>query len=537
MSSDSILIYDTTLRDGTQGEGVSFPVSAKIRIAERLDQFGVDYIEGGWPGSNPRDVAFFEEAKQRTWIHSKIVAFGSTCRAGVRASEDAQIALLIDAETPTVTIFGKTWLLHIEEILRTTAEENLRMIEDSVECLVSQGREVIYDAEHFFDGYKSNREYALKTLEAAVNGGASTLTLCDTNGGMMLKELQDIVSRVVQRFPKVRVGMHCHNDCGMGVALSLAGVEVGARMVQGTMNGFGERNGNANLTSIIPNLSEKMGLSLSSSANMPKLRDLSVFIDETANLRPDPRAAFVGSGAFAHKGGVHADAVGKVKSSYEHMEPERVGNSTRFLVSDMSGRSSLLLKAKELGIELDKSDVLKDFLEELKDREYRGYEYEAADASFKLLIHRFLKNRQPSFQLIQFRSTVGRQIALDRTVSEATVRVSIQGKEYHTVAEAHGPVSALDQALRKALAESFPFIDQVSLTDFKVRLLDDALGTDAITRVLIESTDDEETWGTVGASDNIIDASWQALRDSMEYKILLEEERSERTIAERRRTP
>lgn len=526
MNSNSILIYDTTLRDGTQGEGVSFPVSAKIRIAERLDQFGMDYIEGGWPGSNPRDVAFFEEAKKRTWKHAKIVAFGSTCRANTPAEEDAQLALLVNAETPAVTIFGKTWLLHIEEILRTSAEENLRMIQDSVGYLVSQGREVIYDAEHFFDGYKDNPEYALKTLESAVAGGASTLTLCDTNGGMMLKELQSIVSLVVEKFPSVRVGMHCHNDCGMGVALSLAGVEVGASLVQGTMNGFGERNGNANLTSIIPNLSEKMGLSLTSSENMKKLRDLSVFIDETANLRPDPRAAFVGSGAFAHKGGVHADAVGKVKSSYEHMEPERVGNHTRILVSDMAGRSSLMLKAKELGVELDKSDALKDFLEELKDREYRGYEYEAADASFKLLIHRFLKRRPPSFQLIQFRSTVGRQIALDRTVSEASVKLSVRGEEYHTVAEAHGPVSALDQALRKALTESFPFIEQVSLTDFRVRILDNALGTDAITRVLVESTDGAETWGTVGASDNIIDASWQALRDSMEYKILLEEERA-----------
>lgn len=524
MSQPVIQIYDTTLRDGTQGEGISFPVSAKIRVAERLDQFGVDYIEGGWPGSNPRDVAFFDEAKKKTWKHAKIVAFGSTCRAQAKAEEDPQLALLIEAETPAVTIFGKTWLLHITEILRTTAEENLRMIEDSVRFLVSKGREVIYDAEHFFDGYKDNAEYALKTLEAAVSGGASVLTLCDTNGGMMLAQLQEIVSRVVKRFPDVKVGMHCHNDCGLGVALSLAGVEAGALLVQGTLNGFGERNGNANLTSIIPNLSEKMGKSLTCSQNMASLRDLSIFVDETANVRSDPRAAFVGSGAFAHKGGVHADAVGKVKSSYEHMEPEVVGNRTRVLVSDMSGRASLMLKAREMGLELDKSGALKEFLSELKDLEYRGYEYEAADASFKLLIHRFLHKRPYAFDLIQFRSSVGRQVALDRTVSEASVKLSVQGKEYHTVAEAHGPVSALDHALRKALIDSFPFIEEVSLTDFKVRILDNALGTDAITRVLIESSDGKATWGTVGASDNIIDASWQALRDSMEYKILLEEE-------------
>ena len=524
MSQPKIQIYDTTLRDGTQGEGVSFPVSAKIRIAERLDAFGVDYIEGGWPGSNPRDVAFFEEAKKVDWKHAKLVAFGSTCRANVQASEDAQLALLINASSPVVTIFGKTWLLHIEEILRTTGDENLRMIEDSVRFLCERGREVIYDAEHFFDGYKDNAEYALKTLAAAARGGASTLTLCDTNGGMMIPELEQIVAIVAKEFPEVQVGMHCHNDCGLGVALSLAGVGAGARLVQGTMNGFGERNGNANLTSIIPNLSEKLGYSLSCSEQMAGLRDLSVFVDETANLRPDPRAAFVGSGAFAHKGGVHADAVGKVKSSYEHMEPERVGNHTRFLVSDMAGRSSLMLKARELGIELDKSAALKDLLEELKTREHRGYEYEAADASFKLLIHKFLKNRPEAFELIQFRTSVGRQIALDRVVAEATVKLSVKGEEYHTVAEAHGPVSALDHAVRKALIESYPFIEEVSLRDFKVRILDSDDGTDAITRVLIESTDGVSTWGTVGASDNIIDASWQALRDSMEYKILLEEE-------------
>ena len=525
MNSPDVWIYDTTLRDGTQGEGVSFTVAAKLRVAEKLDQFGIDYIEGGWPGSNPRDMAFFEQAKQLQLKHAKITAFGSTRRADKRAEDDAQLKILLEAETPAVTIFGKTWLLHITEILRTTGDENLKMIEESVAFLVKNGRQVIYAAEHFFDGYKDDDVYALSTLEAAVRGGASCITLCDTNGGMMLSELEKIVARVVKQFPNTRVGMHCHNDCGLGVALSIDGVRQGAVLVQGTMNGIGERNGNANLTTIIPNLSEKMGRTLNCSQQMASLRDLSIFIDELANVRSDPRAPFVGTAAFAHKGGVHADAVGKVKHSYEHMQPERVGNHTRVLVSDMAGRASLMLKAKELGIELEKSSELQKFLADLKDLEFRGYEYEAADASFKLLIHRYLKGRKDAFELVQYRSSVGRQIALSRTISEATVKIRVGEDDYHTVSEAHGPVSALDHALRKALIPAFPILKTVTLTDFKVRILDNALGTDAVTRVLIESTDGHETWGTVGASDNIIDASWQALKDSMEYKLLLEEEK------------
>jgi 2-isopropylmalate synthase len=518
----SIKIYDTTLRDGTQGEGVCFTVAGKIRVAEKLDLFGVDYIEGGWPGSNPRDMAFFDEAKKMKLRHAKIAAFGSTRRASLTAEADPQLQLLLAAETPVVTIFGKTWLLHVTEILRTTADENLKMIEDSVRFLTQHGREVIYDAEHFFDGYCDNPDYALQTLAAAQRGGASNLTLCDTNGGMLVGQLSDIVTRVVAHFPQTQVGVHCHNDSGLGVALALAAVESGAALVQGTMNGVGERNGNSNLTSVIPNLALKMGQTLSCSENIQALRELSLFVDEMANRKSDISAPFVGASAFAHKGGVHADAAAKVKHSYEHIAPERVGNRTRVLVSDMSGRSSVMIKAKEIGVEIDaRSPQLKDFLAELKELEFRGYGYEAADASFKLLLNRFFKAKKSDFELLGYRVMISHQADRQRTVSEATVQVKIGDEVHHTVAEANGPVGALDDALRKAIAPVFPAILEVELIDFKVRILESQQGADAIIRVQIESTDGNEVWGTVGASDNIIEATWEALVDSMEYKIQL----------------
>ena len=519
----ALQIYDTTLRDGTQGEGVSFTVAAKIRVAEKLDQFGIDVIEGGWPGSNPRDMAFFEEAKKIEFKHAKLAAFGSTRRANLRAEADPQLQLLLDAETPVVTIFGKTWLLHVTEILRTTAEENLQMIEDSVRFLTEHGRAVIYDAEHFFDGYHDNPEYALQTLQAAQRGGAVNLTLCDTNGGQLVSQLQGIVRTVCEHFQNTPVGVHCHNDSGLGVALSLAGIESGASLIQGTMNGFGERNGNANLSSIIPNLLLKMGATLHCAPNLSKLRELSLFVDEMANRASEANQPFVGSSSFAHKGGVHADAAAKVKHSYEHIAPELVGNRTRVLVSDMSGRSSVMMKAKEIGVELDaRSPQLKAFLQELKELEFKGYAYEAADASFKLLLRRFLKGKQPDFELIGYRVMVSHQTALHRMISEATVQVKIGDEIHHTVAEASGPVDALDHALRKAIAPVFPQIMAVELIDYKVRILETEHGTDAITRVLIESTDGQDCWGTVGASDNIIEATWRALVDSVEYKILLD---------------
>jgi 2-isopropylmalate synthase len=522
----AIKIYDTTLRDGTQGEGVSFTVAGKLRIAEKLDQFGVDYIEGGWPGSNPRDMAFFKEAQKLELKHAKIAAFGSTRRASLKAKDDPQLKLLLDANTSIVTIFGKTWLLHVTEILRTTAEENLDMIEDSVRFLTENGREVIYDAEHFFDGYIDNPEYALKTLEAAERGGAINLTLCDTNGGKLVNEIRDIVADVVSKFSSTTIGVHCHNDSGLGVAVSLAGIESGACLVQGTINGIGERIGNANLTSIIPNLSIKMGKDLNCGVNLSKLRSLSHFVDEMANRSSDNAAPFVGNSAFAHKGGVHADAAVKVKHSYEHIKPELVGNSTRVLVSDMSGRGSVMMKAREIGLDIDaRAPEVKDFIEELKELEFRGYGYEAADASFKLLLNRFINKKKQDFELIGYRVSVGHQSALERTVSEATVQVKIGDEIQHTVAEANGPVGALDDALRKAISPLFPEILEVELIDFKVRILESQLGADAIIRVQIESTDGREVWGTVGASDNIIEATWKALLDSVEYKILLESEK------------
>jgi 2-isopropylmalate synthase len=520
MSTDStIKIYDTTLRDGTQGEGVSFSVNSKLRIVQMLDQFGVDYIEGGWPGSNPRDMAFFEEVQKLELEHAKVSAFGSTRRATVTAEEDPQLAMLIEANTPVVTIFGKTWLLHVTEILKTIPETNLAMIRESVAFLKSKGKEVIYDAEHFFDGYVTDPEYALNTLTAAIEGGAETITLCDTNGGKMVEEVKSITAEVVKRFPGVRVGMHCHNDCGLGVAVSLAGIESGATHVQGTINGYGERNGNANLTAIIPNLALKLKREFNAAPNLKKLRDLSLFVDDMANLRADIRAPYVGAASFAHKGGVHANAVEKVRHSYEHIDPSLVGNKTRVLVSDMSGRSSVMMKARELGLDLEESSPeLKSFLKELKELEFRGYEFEAADASFKLLIDRFLKGRKPLFELIDYRVIVENRGSLG-LLSEATVKIRVNGTVQHTVAESHGPVGALDLALRRALEGEYPAIKDMNLVDYKVRILEGADGAQSKIRVQVESTDGSQVWGTVGASDNVIEASWAALKDSVEYKI------------------
>ncbi len=529
MEASKISIYDTTLRDGSQGEGISFSVNGKIRVAEKLDQFGVDYIEAGWPGSNPRDLAFFEQARELKLRHAKIAAFGSTRRAQVSVEEDAQLRLLLDAATPVVTIFGKTWLLHVEKVIRTTGAENLSMIEDSVRFLCAQDREVIYDAEHFFDGFKDNPDYAIDTLKAAARGGAECLVLCDTNGGTQVHEFDEIVSIVRARLPEARIGMHCHNDCGLGVAASLAGVRAGAVHVQGTINGYGERNGNANLTSIIPNLALKLGLGMNCLPNLKKLRDLSLYIDDMANQRPDIRAPFVGASAFAHKGGVHADASSKVARSYEHIDPAEVGNRSRVLVSDMSGRSSIMMKAREMGVDLEsRSPELKTLLEELKDLEFRGYEYESADASFKLLLDKFLHGRKDRITLKSYRTMVSEEIHSDRELySEATVKIAVDDVQSHTVADARGPVGALDHALRKALEPTFPFVAEMRLVDFKVRIVDSNEGTDAKIRVQVESTDGSRSWGTVGASENIIEACWEALKDAYEFKILLEEKGGE----------
>ncbi len=516
--SSALKIYDTTLRDGTQGEGISFSVADKLRIAERLDQFGVDYIEGGFPGSNPRDITFFAEAKHLRLKHARLAAFGSTRRAGTKADEDAQLRTLLDSGMPVTTIVGKTWTLHVTEILRTTLEENLAMIEDSSRYLVAQGREVIYDAEHFFDGYKSDADYALRTLAAALKGGASNLTLCDTNGGTLVDEFKEIVARTVKEFGAEKIGVHCHNDSGLGVALTLAGISAGATLVQGTANGYGERVGNANLMTVLPNLFLKMGCTAHCAPNIGQLRDLSLFFDELANLRPDPKAPFVGHSAFAHKGGLHANAAQKVARSYEHIDPALVGNRTRVLVSDMAGRSSLALKAKEFGLELDeKRPEMKTLIEQLKEREFRGYEYEAADASFKLLVAAALGERKTFFEVESYRVIIERHGA--ELWAEATVKIKIGGESVHTVAECSGPIGALDKALRLALEKTYPQLRDLVLRDYKVRILESGAGTNSRTRVLIESGDGRAVWGTVGVSDNIVDASWEALRDAVEFKL------------------
>jgi 2-isopropylmalate synthase len=515
---NTVKIYDTTLRDGTQGEGISFSVADKVRIAQRLDAFGVDYIEGGFPGSNPRDIAFFAEAKNLRLRHARLAAFGATRRAGVKAAEDPQLRQLLESGMPVLTIVGKTWLMHVEEILRTTPEENLAMIEDSVRFLVSEGREVIYDAEHFFDGYLDNPDYALRTLEAAERGGASNLTLCETNGGRLVPEVARIVAAAVGRFGGDKVGVHCHNDSGLGVAVSLAGIEAGASLVQGTMNGYGERVGNANLVSILPNLLLKMDRPAHCAPNLAQLRDLSLFFDELANLRPDAKAPFVGRSAFAHKGGLHANAAQKVARSYEHIDPALVGNRTRVLVSDMAGRSSFALKAKELGLAFDeKHPGVKALIEELKEREFRGYEYEAADASFRLLAAQHLGGRRTFFEVVGYRVIIERHDA--ELWAEATVKLKVNGETVHTVAEETGPIGALDKALRLALEKSYPQLCEMTLRDYKVRILESNAGSASRTRVLIESGDAHGIWGTVGVSDNIVDASWEALREAVEFKL------------------
>ena len=522
--SKKILIYDTTLRDGTQGEGISFSAEDKILIAEKLDAFGIDYIEGGWPGSNPRDMVFFDLAKKIDFKHARITAFGSTRRANLSAEEDTQLATLLQAETPVVTIFGKSWLLHVKDVLRTTAEENLRMIEDSVRFLKAAGREVIYDAEHFFDGYKDSSEYAMATLKAAVTGGADWLVLCDSNGGSQVSWLKEVVAETISKIGEVPIGIHAHNDCGLGVALSLSAVEVGSTMVQGTQNGYGERIGNADLITIMANLYLKLGYPFNADRQLNKLTELSHAIDKMANLVPDGKAPFVGRSAFAHKGGVHANAAQKVARSYEHIEPELVGNQQRILLSDMAGGSSVAMKAKEMGIEVDpKSPEMRSFLKLLKEREARGYEYENADASLQVLLSRHFHGTEDNFKLVSYRTIS--EVVRDKqeNISEAVVKLRVEGDEELkiTVAESTGPVGALDHAMRQAFGAHFPELRSVQLIDYKVRILQTGLGTDSVVQVLMLSGDgDERTWWTCGADPNIIEASWKALRDSYRYKLL-----------------
>jgi 2-isopropylmalate synthase len=511
-------IYDTTLRDGSQGEGINFSVMDKLRIAERLDTFGVHFIEGGWPGSNPKDIEFFAEAKRRKFKNARLAAFGSTRRKGVAVEQDDQVRLLIDAETPVVTIYGKTWLLHVKEVLRTTPDENLAMIADTVRFLKDQGKFVVYDAEHGFDGYKDDPEYALATYQAAEQAGADIVVLCDTNGGCLPNEIRDITKAAANRL-KSRIGIHTHDDIGLGVANALAALEAGACHVQGTINGYGERTGNCNLTSVIPNIALKLKKSSIPDRSLVLLQDVSQFVDEIANIRHNPRQPWVGAAAFSHKGGTHVNAVQKLAQSYEHIDPSLVGNTRRVLVSDLAGRSNIVLKAQELGFKINnETPELRAILACIKELEHKGYEFEAAEGSLALLIRKILKHQDPPFLVDAYHVSMRRDGS--SSVCEATIKVRVGAEGAHTVAEGDGPVNALDSALRGALAKFYPELKKVKLTDYKVRILDTATGTAAKTRVLIESTDGKEEWGTVGASENIIEASLQALMDSMEYRLM-----------------
>jgi 2-isopropylmalate synthase len=519
MKPQQVEIYDTTLRDGSQGEGINFSLADKLRIAERLDQFGVHYIEGGWPGSNPKDLEFFQQAARRRWKNARIASFGFTRRKGVPVEQDEQIRMLLDAQTPVITIVGKTWLLHVTEVLRARPDENIGMIADTIRYLKDHGKTVVYDAEHSFDGFKDEPDYALATWQAAEKAGADVICLCDTNGGCLPSEIARITAFAKGRL-NTRIGIHTHNDCGLGVANGIAGLEAGATHIQGVVNGYGERTGNCNLTSVIPLVEFKMGLRGVPSKSLPKLKELSEYVDEIANMRHDPRQPWVGQTAFAHKGGIHVHAIERVARSYEHIAPESVGNHRRVLVSDMSGRSNILVKAAELGFRLapDQPET-KSITARIKERENLGYEYEAAEASLALLIRGVLDNN-PELLFSVDSYHVSMRGDTRGAVCEATVKVRVGDKVHHTVAEGDGPVNALDGALRSALAKSFPQIRRLSLTDYKVRILDGVAGTGAKTRVLIQSTDGKREWGTVGVSENIISASLEALVDSMEFALL-----------------
>jgi 2-isopropylmalate synthase len=522
-----VKLYDTTLRDGTQSEDISFLLEDKIRIAHRLDEVGIHYIEGGWPGSNPKDVAFFKEIKKEKLHQAKIAAFGSTRRAKITPDKDQNIRTLIQAEPDTVTIFGKTWDFHVREALRISLEENLELIYDSLAYLKQNVGEVVYDAEHFFDGYKANPDYAMKTLKAAEEARVDCIALCDTNGGSMPFEVAEIIRQVKKQIT-TPLGIHTHNDGECAVANSLVAVDQGIVQVQGTINGFGERCGNANLCSIIPALKLKMNRDCISDEQLRKLRDLARYVYELANLPPNKHQAYVGNSAFAHKGGVHVSAIQRHPETYEHIRPELVGNTTRVLISDLSGRSNIMAKAEEFNINLDSKDpVTLDILDNIKEMENRGYQFEGAEASFELLMKRALGTHRKFFSVIGFRVIDEKRHEDQKPLSEATIMVKVGGKVEHTAAEGNGPVNALDNAIRKALEKFYPRLKDVKLLDYKVRVLPAGQGTASAIRVLIESGDKESRWGTVGVSDNIIDASYQALIDSIEYKLHKGEEAQE----------
>ncbi|WP_445299548.1 citramalate synthase [Microcoleus sp. B3-A4] len=523
--TNPLWIYDTTLRDGAQCEGLSLSLEDKLRIARQLDSLGIPFIEGGWPGANPKDVQFFWRLKEQPLTQAEVVAFCSTRRPGTTAANDEMLQAILSAGTRWVTLFGKSWDLHVIESLKTTLEENLAMIRDTIEYLRSQGRRVIYDAEHWFDGYKHNPDYAIKTLEAAADAGAEWLVLCDTNGGTLPHEVSQVVRDVLaalgtNREVPVQLGIHTHNDSGVAVANALTAVQEGVTMVQGTINGYGERCGNADLCSLIPNFQLKLGHNCIEDEQLVRLTQVSRSISEIVNLAPDDRAPFVGLSAFAHKGGIHVSAVEKNPLTYEHLEPEKIGNTRRIVISDQAGLSNVLAKARTFGMDLDrKNPACRQILEKLKDLESQGYQFEGAEASFELLMREALEQRPPWFEIKGF------QVHCDKVGEDctalATVKLSVNGTNILEAAEGNGPVSALDAALRKALVNFYPAIAHFYLTDYKVRILDSGAGTSAKTRVLVEFSNGQDRWTTVGVSGNILDASYQAVVEGLEYGLVL----------------
>ncbi len=513
-----VIAYDSTLRDGAQAQGVSFTVEDKLKIVQRLDALGIGYIEAGNPGSNPKDLAFFEQVSALKLKHAKIIAFGSTRKPNIQAQQDNNLQSLLLAKTSAVAIFGKSWDYQVTDILRTTLDENLAMIADSIAFLKSNGKEVVFDAEHFFDGYKANAEYALKTLEAAANAGADVLCLCDTNGGTFPDDVSAITKIVVSRF-NVQVGIHCHNDCEMAVANSIAAVQAGATQVQGTVNGIGERCGNANLCAIIPNLQLKLGMQCIPAHNMAELTSAARYVNEIANMPFNEKAPYVGNDAFSHKGGMHIDAVSKNPISYEHINPEKIGNVRHILVSEVAGRSALLSKINAVDATLNKDSAdTKRILEHLKTLEHEGYQFESAESSFELLVHRLLGKYQPFFTLKEYQ--VSTQEDAKGLSSTASIRIAVNDQEESASAQGEGSVNALDIAVRKALERFYPAIKDVKLIDYKVRVLDSDKATAAKVRVLIESSDQHMAWTTVGVSTDVIEASWRAMLDAIEYKLM-----------------
>ena len=515
---NSVELYDTTLRDGMQGEGMSLSAQEKMRVAHRLDELGIHLIEAGFPGSNPKELELFELLAAETFAHASIAAFGMTRRRDVRAaSEDPALRILADCFAPVCTLVGKSWGLHLEKVVKVDREENLRMISDSVAFLVGQGKRVLYDAEHFFDGYVDDPVYALSCLRAAVGAGAETVVCCDTNGGTLPDQIALVMDAVVGELATetVRVGIHCHDDAGCGVANSLAAVRQGATHVQGTINGYGERCGNANLVTIIPNLQLKLGYECVSASQLAALTPTAHYIDELLNFTPDPDQPYVGRNAFAHKGGMHVAGVNADPATFEHVDPDVVGNRRELLISELSGKGTVHARARDAGISLDDEDAAR-VVDRVKDLEHRGYHFEAADGSFELLLRKETGEYEPLFRLESWRAIVEKR-ADGRVETEATIKIWVDGERYVRTAEGNGPVHALDRALREALVEIHPHLRDIDLVNFKVRILDETKGTDAVTRVLLDSSDGDQVWGSIGVSENVIEASWEALVDSLEY--------------------